>query len=474
MKIKSELRKAILNSLLGKYSLYILQLASIAILARMFTPDVFGIVAAAQVFVMFFQMLATSGLAPAIVFQEKVSAAMRDGVFSFSLIVGIVLALVFVLIAQPLFEWFEFKEGQVVFYVLAPCVLFSSLAMVPMASLQKDAKFLIIARAEIFAEVLSLGACIAASFYWSDISALALKFLLVPILRFIFYYFSSAKTTIGIPSFGKEIAQVKKLYAYAKYQISFNILNFLASNLDNILIAKYFGPASLGVYEKTYQVMRYPLQLFTFAITPALQPILTKYKHEPKIVFDEYFSVTYKLALVGVFSSSVMYWNSRDIIFFLFGEQWFDAVPYLQILAISIPIQMVLSSTGGIYQAFGQTKAMFYCGAFSSVVTLIAIFYGVYDESIISLCRALVIAYCINFMQCFYVLYKTVFKGQRKVNFIKLCALLSLGAINLFFEPITGVSIPTYLDSFLNITITSICVIIPLSVIFLAMRKTKF
>ena len=473
MEIKAELKKAIVSSLLGKYALYLLQIASVAILARLFSPEVFGVVAAAQVFVMFFQMLATSGLAPAIVFQESVSKTMRDGVFSFSLLLGMTLAVVFLLIAEPLYSWFGFSQGLIVFYVLAPCVLFSSLSMIPMASLQKDAKFLIIARAEIFSETIALVSCIVASFYWSAISALALKFLLVPILRFVFYFWSSHNTSIGGPRFGKQVEQVKILYAYAKYQIAFNILNFFASNADNVLIAKFFGASSLGVYEKTYQVMRYPLQLFTFAITPALQPILTKYKHRPDVVFSEYFGVANKLALVGVFSATVMYWNAQDIVFFLFGDQWFAAVPYLQILAISIPIQMVLSSTGGVYQAFGATKAMFFCGAFSSVVTLSAIGYGIANQSIIILCQALVIAYCVNFLQCFYVLYKTVFVRQSAKSFVLLCALLSLGYANLLFEPSSKTLDMDYFDSFLAILVTCCLIVPPLAMLFLFMRKAK-
>lgn len=473
MNIQSELKKALVNSLLGKYSLYILQMASVAILARLFSPEVFGVVATAQVFVMFFQMLATSGLAPAIVFQESVSVAMRNGIFTFSLILGMILAFVFILLAKPLFEWFEFSQGQIVFYVLAPCVLFSSLSMIPMASLQKDAKFIVIARAEIFAESIALIACLIASNYWEPISALALKFMLVPILRFFFYYLSSGKTVIGRAIFGREISQVKTLYAYAKYQVAFNVLNFFASNVDNLLIAKFFGASSLGIYEKTYQVMRYPLQLFTFAITPALQPVFTKYKNNPQIIYNEYIGVTYKLALVGLLSSAAMYQNAHDIVFILFGDQWFEAVPFLQILAISIPIRMVLSSTGGVYQAFGETKSMFYCGAFSSVVTCLAIFWGILSESILVLCQALVVSYFINFLQCFYVLYRSVFIGQRIKKFAILCLVLSLGLLNLLFEVNTDIASLSYYGSFLNITKTSIITSIPLIFIFLLLRTKR-
>ena len=66
-KINNELNRGILHSLIGKYSLYVLQITSLAILARLFTPNDFGTLAALQVLILFFQLLATSGLGPAII-----------------------------------------------------------------------------------------------------------------------------------------------------------------------------------------------------------------------------------------------------------------------------------------------------------------------------------------------------------------------------------------------------------------------
>lgn len=473
MSITKQLKSAIVSSLLGKYALYVFQLASVAILARLFTPEDFGIVAAAQVFAMFFQMLATSGLAPAIVYQESVSAKMRDGVFSFSCVLGIVLALLFFASAPSLHSWFGFGEGLIVFYTLAPCVLFASIAMMPLASLQKDAKFLVIARAEIIAEVGSFVACIIASFYWSGISALALKFLLVPVLRFLSYYVLSANTTIGRAVLGKEINQVVTLYQFAKYQVAFNILNFFARNLDNILIAKYFGASALGVYEKTYQVMRYPLQLFTFAITPALQPVLTKYKNEPSVVFKAYIDVAYKLALVGVFSATVIYWSAADIVFILFGDQWFAAVPYLKILALSIPVQMVISSTGGVYQAFGATKSMFICGVFGSGALMGAVVFGIYSNDLNILCSALVVAYCANFIVCFYVLYRTIFVGQNVKGIARVSAIIALAFLNVLFESPSTIVSASYIQSIGTIAFASIFTALAVVIVFVSIKKFR-
>ena len=76
--------------MLGKYSLYIFQLATISILARFFTPEIFGVVAAAQIFILFFQTVVTGAFAPAIVDKgDAINTSARDGIFSFSLLLGL-------------------------------------------------------------------------------------------------------------------------------------------------------------------------------------------------------------------------------------------------------------------------------------------------------------------------------------------------------------------------------------------------
>jgi len=472
--LSKDLKAAIYKSLTGKYLVYVVQLASLAVLSRIFTPEQFGLIASAQVFVMFFQMLATSGLAPAVVFQESVSRDMRDGIFSFTVILGGVLAIVFLLLAKPIYSWFGFEDGLIVFFMLSGCVFFSSLSMMPMASLQKDAKFLVIARAEVFSELGAFVICLISYQYLNAYTALAFRFLMIPVLRFLFYFIASAKTDIGRPVMGKKIGMVLILYDYAKYQVAFNILNFFSRNLDNLLVAKFFGASMLGVYEKTYQVMRYPLQLFTFAITPALQPILTKYKHQPEIVAKEFYVVANRLALVGIFSATVLYWHAAEVIFILFGSQWFDAVVFLKILSLSIPIQMVMSSTGGVFQAFGATKALFICGLFSSFVTISAIAIGIYFLDMHLMCYLIVVAFGINYVQCFLMVSRTVFRGQNVFYSIRLACIVALVFLNLIFDnPQTKIP-DKYLDSILSILSTSLIISVPLVLLYFILRKQNW
>ena len=42
------------------------------------------------------------------------------------------------------------------------------------------------------------------------------------------------------------------------------------------------GAGMLGVYDKSYQLMKYPLMLLTFAMTPAIQPVIRRHADDQK------------------------------------------------------------------------------------------------------------------------------------------------------------------------------------------------
>jgi PST family polysaccharide transporter len=471
-KINKDLNRAILQSLTGKYSLYIFQILSLAILSRIFTPEMFGILAALQVIVMFFQLVATSSLGPAVVYAETLSVKQRDGIFSFTLLFGLVLVAAFYVISGGLFSWLGLADESFNLTVMVCFVILSSSAsMLPVATLQKDSLFIDIAKADIYAEFLAFSLCLLLFYLDFGFLALASKFVFVPTVRFFFYYVKSSNTSIGQPRLGKSISSITMLLSFAKYQFGFNLLNYFSRNLDTILITKYFGVATVGFYEKSYQVMRYPLQLFTFAITPALQPVLTKYKHQVDVIEKEYYPIAFKLAMLGFFVAWVLFWGAEDVVYIMFGPQWHEAAQYLSVLSVSIPLQMVLSSTGGIYQAVGKAKLQFYCGVFSSIVNISMIGIGIYFADLILLCQLLVLGFVINFVQCFWAMQQSVFNRKFNVNlllifFIILCPYINLMFFDVSIEPVT--ELLTYQNAFINLcllgvsslAITGICYVV--------------
>ena len=82
------LYRSVGKSIVGRYAVYAVNLLSMMILARIFTPQEFGTVASIGVFYLFFQMMAEAGLGPAIINIDKLDKKNRNGLFGLTLAAG--------------------------------------------------------------------------------------------------------------------------------------------------------------------------------------------------------------------------------------------------------------------------------------------------------------------------------------------------------------------------------------------------
>lgn len=399
------------KSMGGKYSLYLIQILSMVVLARMFTPEQFGVFAVIQVFALFFALFSEVGLVPALVNEKHVSVRMRNGVFGFTIVLGFSAFILF-LISSPLIALFyEYSAYQYLVIPVAISIIFNACSIVPIAAYSREKKFLHIARAEIIAEIGSLLFVIFTFMKLEAVLVLAIKPLVFSIFKFFLLWFGSKKTIIGKPNFSNEFGQVKPLYRFSVYQFMSNVMVYFSRNLDNLLVGKYFGVVSLGVYDKAYQLMRYPLMLLTFAMAPAIQPVL-KELNEDVLKFTELHNKLVKyLAVVASFVGLGIYLSSELIVWVMLGEQWEMVGELLKILAVSIPIQVVLSSSGGFFQAANRTDLLFSATVFSTITNVTAICFAIYFGDLYVLCWAITISFTINFFQCYYLLGKNILKG---------------------------------------------------------------
>lgn len=469
-----ELNQAIKRSLLGKYSLYAFQIFSMVLLARLFAPGDFGYVAIVQVCITLIVLVSSTSIIPAVVYLDDVSVNQRNGLMSLSLLMGLVLSILSFFAFPFVSFWIGMKDIPYAALCVAVTIFFVCLSTSPLASLQRGSRFILIARAEIYAETASLVLCLLLYYFSYGFYALLLKVCSPFVFRFIFYYQMSAFTDVGRPVLGRDLLVFHSIVSFVKFQFLFNLVNFFSRNLDTIIVAKFFGLSVTAFYDKSYQVMRYPLQLFTFAITPALQPTLTRHKADVRFVAAEFLRVIAPLAYIGLFVSVVFYNSSAALVYLLFGPGWEEVDPILTAFSVSIPLQMVLSATGAIYQSFGQSRLQFYCGLFSVVSTLTAISVGAYYQDILLLCKLIVSSFLLNYLFCFLIMYRFVFRLRPAYAFYRVCFLITLPFVMYSVDPVFPLSEADYLSSILLLLQSSLLALATCATVFAAQYALDF
>jgi PST family polysaccharide transporter len=405
MKVQQEIKRGAIIVFITKYSGILLGLVVNSVLARLLSPAEFGIVGIVTVFITFFNILSDIGLGSAIIQKQDFTNKDFSDIFKVSVLISVVLAIAFALLSYAIAAFYGDKIYIPISQLLAVQVFFSALSIVPKNMLIKTQAFKTIGLIDVGSAFLTGSLAIILAYQNFSFYSIVWRSIAYSVLVFGLYFANSGlKIQPGISFSG-----IRGVAKYSSYQFAFNCVNYFSRNLDNILVGKFIGNAGLGLYNQAYQLMMYPVSNLTHVITPVIHPILAKYQHHKTVIFQEYIKIVRILAILGLPISVFIYFSSPEIIHIFLGEQWTEVVPILRILSISIWIQMIMSSSGSIYQAAGRTDLLFTAGLLCGAIMVGSILFGVlYFKSLEQTAILLVIAFYLNFAVIFYVLINTV------------------------------------------------------------------
>ncbi|MCA2415561.1 oligosaccharide flippase family protein [Vibrio chemaguriensis] len=432
--IKNNLYRVVLKSILGKYSVYFIQIITMIIYARWFPPSAFGVYASIQVFLLFFLMLSEVGIGPAIINKKDLLAEDRDGLFTITWLLGPFVGVIFIIFSLYLNLFYGETYYHLYGMAIAVVILFSSATILPVAFHQREGKFISLGVYQSISEIFSFFTVYIFFTLGETVWGLIFRSVSSSIIFYFICYYKCKDTEFGRPRFGWKPDAVKPIVSFSLYQFGFNFINYFSRNLDTILVGKFFSMSVLGVYNKSYELMRYPVQLLGNAITPAIQPYYSEIRDNKDKMVNQYFDFFEKLLFVSAFVSLFTFEYANEIVIVLLGEQWKDVTPYLQILAISLPCQIVGVCTSGVYQATDNTKLLFNMGLVTSIIKVVAIIIGVITSNLNTLCILLVISIILGSVINHLVLFYYVFQYKCKKLLLSVFKIFPIVIIGHFFS----------------------------------------
>lgn len=403
----SSIRNATLIIAIARYSQIVINIVFSAVLARLLSPEEFGVVAVITVFTTFFLLLSDMGFGVAVIQNRTISQKEISDVFTISMLLGLFISLSFALLSFPIAFFYHNEVYKTICPLLSVSLFFSTLNSIPSSLLRKEKKFGLIAKRSILVTFSSGIITIVLAYLGWKYYALVFQAIISSIAVFLWNYLHSPLRISLHPNFGI----IKKMWGMSFFQFSFNFINYFARNLDNLLIGYFMGPAPLAFYNKAYRLMLYPVSNLTHVITPVLHPIFSEHQNDRAYILGKYKKILKLLSLSGVLISSICFFAADEIIAIMFGKQWDMTIPCFRMLSLSIWAQMVTASTGAIFQSLGNTKLMFKAGTIAAIFITGNILIGLAtkDLSLLSLFVAIGFngSFLINFLIIGYFGFKT-------------------------------------------------------------------
>lgn len=245
-----------------------IQLALLPILARLVGPAEYGLVALAVPFVLFCNVLADGGLGSALARKQSPSPELESTVFWLAGAIGAGLALTVCLAAWPIGLALRQPRLPLLIIALAPILVLSGFTAAANARVIRERRFAVFAAGDLISCLTSGAAALAAAAHGWGAWSLAAQQLVLWLFKFA-WVVSASRLPIRLHCRPREAGD---LLRFGGHSIGATLGDFVARNLDNVIIGGVLGAQALGYYAMAYQIIRVPdlvisgpLYLFIFS-----------------------------------------------------------------------------------------------------------------------------------------------------------------------------------------------------------------
>ncbi|SHM19385.1 lipopolysaccharide biosynthesis protein [Flavobacterium chilense] len=335
------------------------------VLARILTPNDFGVVAVLSVFISFIGIFINSGFSQALVREKNVTQKDYSTIFYFNLLIAFLFFAITFYSARFIAQFYNNLQMEHYLRVLSMSLFISALVIVQESILIKNMDFQRISIISIISSVFSGIISIVLAYYDFGIWSLIAK----SIVRDLIILLLTAYSIRWWPNLVFSVSSFKKYFRFGVYMLGSSLVSQLYNNIFNLTIGKIFSPATLGYYNRAELFKNTLSQNIDGVISGVSYPALASLQDD-KIRFVNYYKNILQLSfyVLSILMIGLMF-NAEALVNVLLGKKWLgsiDILQYLCFLGILFPINSItvnsISVTGrsDIYFRF-QLYSFFGC-----------------------------------------------------------------------------------------------------------------
>jgi PST family polysaccharide transporter len=347
-----------------------IQFASIPILARMLSPEDFGLFAMATVVSGLANMFVDAGLSAATVQEEHLTPQQSTNLFWLGILTSSTVALCVFLIA-PLVAWI-YQEPRLanITRALAASFVLAGLTIQHRSLLQRGMQLWTLALITIVAAITAQGIAVLWAWHFYDTPADYWALVLIPIALQATQMIGAWATCHWRPSFPTRNAGSRAHIAFGMNLTGFSLMNYFTRSADRLAIGLWNGAESLGFYDRAYRFASAPIEQINAPLRSLLLPAMSRvagddsrfHRSTERVLLLMHVTIGPALIILGI--------GSQWWIPLLLGSGWEPAIPIFALLAIAGLTQPTRSVLGMSFLARGQSNALFRYSIFDTPITL--------------------------------------------------------------------------------------------------------
>jgi teichuronic acid exporter len=374
MSLKNKAISGFKWSFIDSFSRYFLSFFIGIILARLLSPEDYGLIGVTGIFLSLPRVFIDGGFSDALIRKLEPSKEDYSSIFIFNLSLAVFFYTLLYILSPAIANYFDQNKLILIIRVVGIGLIIGATSTIQVIILRKRLNFKLQAIISFISTLLSgiVSVSLAFSGYgvWSlvlsnIISGLASGGLLWTMNKWRPQLFFSFKI-------------IKEHFAFGSKIMLGSFVNMIYDNMYYVLICKMFKPAQLGFYSKADGFQKLPASTIDIIVRQVTYPLLSSIQNESeklKITYKTLIQLTSFLVFMLLLGLAAV---AEPFVITLIGEKWLPSVPFMQLLCFVGVFFPLISINGNILNVKGRSDLSLMIQVLKVLLSIPALILGYY------------------------------------------------------------------------------------------------
>lgn len=331
--------KSLIWKLLEKCSVQGVAFIVTVVLARLLSPEEYGIVAIVTIFLSFSNILIEAGFSTALIQKKGFNNIDFSTIFYFSLFVAIIIYTLLFIFSGTIATFFQEPQLTVIIKVLGVNVFFCAVNSIQKAYVSKSMLFKKMFYSSFIAATFSGGIAILLAYFGMGVWALVFYSILSQLLITSIMWMTIKWRPVLVFS----VESFSLLFDFGWKILATQIIISLFINARNIIISKFFSAEMLAYFDKGKQLPTLIMDNINTSIQTILFPVFSE-SQDDKLRVKNMVRRSIKTNCFFIFPLMIgLLVTAETLVTVVYTEKWLFMVPFVKIFAISfmlMPMQL--------------------------------------------------------------------------------------------------------------------------------------
>ena len=350
----------------------LVQLGNVVVLARLLDDHAYGVVGMVTAIVGVATIFQDFGLSTAAIQGKHLTRGQRSNLWWINSGAGLVLMLITLAISPLLAGFYHEPAVAGVSMAIAPTFLMAGMVNQYRADLTRGLRVGKLLTIDLVASILALVAgAITAAWDWSYWALVVQR-----VVTALFPLIALPIAAGWLPRWYDRRQSMRALLSFGVSMAGTQVVAYLASNLDAILMGRFFGANTLGLYNRAVQTLRTPLNQFRPQVTSLGLSVMAKLQDDDERALAYLRRGQLGLGYPVFLLMGLVVAAAPAVVRVVLGAHWIAAVPYMRLVAIGEGLSTLATVGGWIYTSRGLGRAYLRYTMLSALIRMASIIVG--------------------------------------------------------------------------------------------------